>query len=67
VTEGEPPAKDNPLWDLPNVILSPHVSGGGSGEASYQRQAGLFMENLQRFIAGEALLSVVEVPDSCAF
>lgn len=67
VTEGEPPAKDNPLWDLPNVILSPHVSGGGSGEASYQRQAGLFMENLQRFIAGVALLSVVEVPDSCAF
>ena len=67
VTEGEPPSKDNPLWDLPNVILSPHVSGGGSGEASYQRQAGLFAENLRRFVGAEALLNVVEVPDECAF
>ena len=67
VTEGEPPAKDNPLWDLPNVILSPHVSGGGSGEAAYQRQAGLFVENLHRFMAGEALLSLVEVPPGSAF
>jgi len=60
VTEGEPPTKDNPLWDLPSVILSPHVSGGGSGEGAYQRQADLFRENLRRFRAGEALINPVD-------
>jgi phosphoglycerate dehydrogenase-like enzyme len=67
VTEGEPPARDNPLWDLPNVILSPHVSGGGSGEAAYQRQAGLFVENLRRFEAGETLLNPVDLPPGATF
>jgi D-2-hydroxyacid dehydrogenase (NADP+) len=67
VTEGEPPSRDNPLWDLPNVILSPHVSGGGSGEAAYHRQAGLFAENLRRFMAGDPLLSAVELPPGSTF
>jgi D-2-hydroxyacid dehydrogenase (NADP+) len=60
VTEGEPPSPSNPLWDMPTVILSPHVSGGGSGEGSYRRQKELFAENLRRFRAGEPLLNAVE-------
>lgn len=59
VVDGEPPARDNPLFDIPTVILSPHVSGGGSGENAYQRQRALFAENLRRFNAGEALLNPV--------
>ena len=64
VTEGEPPTKDNPLWDLPSVILSPHVSGGGSGEGAYQRQAELFRENLRRYMAGEVLINAVDLAES---
>jgi phosphoglycerate dehydrogenase-like enzyme len=56
VTEIEPLAPASPLWDLPNVIISPHVAGGGSD--GYQQQKDLFGRNLLRFSAGEPLLNV---------
>jgi phosphoglycerate dehydrogenase-like enzyme len=56
VTEVEPLAPTSPLWDLPNVIISPHVAGGGS--SGYPQQKALFAENLLRFAAGEPLLNV---------
>jgi phosphoglycerate dehydrogenase-like enzyme len=63
VTDPEPPAPDNPLFDLPNVILSPHCAGGGSPRGTSRRQAALFSENLRRFRAGERLLNLVD-PDA---
>lgn len=55
----EPLPSDNPLWTLPNVILSPHVSGF---TPEYDARAmALFAENLRRYVAGEALLNVVEL------
>ncbi len=63
VTEPEPPAPDNPLFDMPNVILSPHCAGGGSPAGTARRQAALFGENLRRFRAGEPLLNLVD-PDA---
>jgi phosphoglycerate dehydrogenase-like enzyme len=56
VTEVEPLAPTSPLWDLPNVIISPHIAGGGS--SGYPQQKALFAENLLRFTAGEPLLNV---------
>jgi phosphoglycerate dehydrogenase-like enzyme len=56
VTEIEPLAAASPLWDLPNVIISPHVAGGGS--SGYPQQKDLFGKNLLRFSAGEPLLNV---------
>ena len=56
VTEVEPLAPGSPLWDLPNVIISPHVAGGGS--SGYPQQKVLFGQNLLRFAAGEPLLNV---------
>jgi len=56
VAEVEPLAPSSPLWDLPNVIISPHVAGGGS--SGYPQQKALFGENLLRFAAGEPLLNV---------
>jgi phosphoglycerate dehydrogenase-like enzyme len=67
VTEVEPPTAINPLWDMPSVILSPHVSGGGSGEAAYQRQADVFRENLRRFLAKEPLLNAVDVAEANSY
>jgi phosphoglycerate dehydrogenase-like enzyme len=56
VTEVEPLPATSPLWNLPNVIISPHVAGGGS--SGYPQQKALFGKNLLRFAAGEPLLNV---------
>ena len=58
VFEREPLAPDSPLWDLPNVLVTPHVSGF---RADYWEAAvALFEENLRRDEAGEPLLNVVD-------
>ena len=57
VTEPEPLPPQSPLWNMHNVIITPHVSTvGGENE----RHRVLVMENLRRYIAGDALLNVVD-------
>jgi D-2-hydroxyacid dehydrogenase (NADP+) len=58
VTVPEPLPPDSPLWDLDNVILSPHVSGGM--EDYMLRATKLFCENLRRHAAGRPLVNVVK-------
>ncbi len=54
----EPLPADNRLWELPNVIFSPHVSGG---REDYDMQATMvFCENLRRYLHGKKLLNVVD-------
>ncbi len=51
VTEVEPLPADSPLWDLPNVIITPHAS---AATASNQRRATeFFVEEFARFVRGE--------------
>ncbi len=59
VTDPEPLPKDNPLWQLPNVIITPHVSAAGAD--SPQRTMVIAVENLRRYVAGEPLLNVVDM------
>ncbi len=57
-TDPKPLPPENPLWDLDNVLITPHVSGNRN--AAYMRRAqDLFIENLKRYLAGEPLLNVV--------
>ncbi|HSD74640.1 MAG TPA: D-2-hydroxyacid dehydrogenase [Steroidobacteraceae bacterium] len=59
VTDPEPLPADHPLWRMPNVIITPHVSTDsdfGSG-----RHWQIARENLRRYVAGEPMLSVVDV------
>jgi phosphoglycerate dehydrogenase-like enzyme len=51
----EPLPASSPLWEFPNVILSPHVAGT-SGQY-LTRAADLFAENLRRYMANEPLLN----------
>ncbi len=54
----EPLPADSPLWDVPNLIISPHMSGDHTG---WQRDiVDLFTRNLDRFQRGEPLLNVVD-------
>jgi phosphoglycerate dehydrogenase-like enzyme len=58
VTEPEPLPTGHPLWQLPNVIITPHSSG--HSPHSGRRMFDLLKENLRRFAAGEPLLNVVD-------
>lgn len=60
VNEVEPLPPDSPLWDMPNVLLSPHVAGGGS--TGYFMHKKLFEQNLARLKAGEPLINECKVP-----
>ncbi len=54
----EPLPADSELWDLPNVLISPHISGGTP--IYNQRATDIFIANLRRFLAGEQLVNVVD-------
>jgi len=54
----EPPSSKSELYDLDNLVLTPHVSGGS--KEAFERSLELFRENLRRYISGESLLNVVD-------
>jgi len=58
VFEREPLPVDSPLWELPGVIVSPHMSGDILGWRDALEA--LFVDNLARYRAGESLRNVVD-------
>jgi phosphoglycerate dehydrogenase-like enzyme len=60
VNEVEPLPPESPLWDMPNVVLSPHIAGGGS--TGYAMHRKLFEQNLRRLGTGEPLINECKVP-----
>ncbi len=54
----EPLPTDSRLWELPNVFLSHHISGGT--EDYIMRATEVFSENLRRYLNGKKLLNVVD-------
>ncbi len=59
VTDPEPLPESHPLWSMPRVIITPHISARTEG--SSERRWLLVRENLRRYVAGEPLLSVVDI------
>jgi phosphoglycerate dehydrogenase-like enzyme len=57
VTDPEPLPADNPLWTMPNFLLTPHVAGSVRG--LLPRAYGLVGDQLRRFAAGQPLLNEV--------
>jgi phosphoglycerate dehydrogenase-like enzyme len=55
----EPLSGDSPLYGTPNLILTPHTSW--SSDQVVERSVRLFVENLQRFAAGQPLENVVDL------
>jgi phosphoglycerate dehydrogenase-like enzyme len=58
VFEKEPLPAESPIWDIENVILTPHMSGANRGYLD--KACALFADNLRRFVAGQPLLNVVD-------
>jgi phosphoglycerate dehydrogenase-like enzyme len=58
VTNPEPLPKESPLWEMDNVIITPHHAG--QSPKAPRRVFELFCENLKRFVAGEPLINVVD-------
>ena len=52
-----PMPPEHPLWQLPNVIMTPHISGSSGGPHFLARMYAIFLENLLRFQAGDALFN----------
>ncbi|MDY6945629.1 MAG: D-2-hydroxyacid dehydrogenase [Pseudomonadota bacterium] len=59
VTDPEPLPADHPLWKAPNVIITPHVASDSDLGSDAQMQ--VVRENLRRYVAGDRMLSVVDV------
>ncbi len=59
VTDPEPLPADSPLWQMQNVILTPHVSANSDVDDGVR--FAIAAENLRRYVAGDKLLSVVDV------
>jgi len=54
----EPLAADSPLWDVPNLLITPHTAA--LSEKLWERHYALFSENLRRHLAGQPLLAAVD-------
>ena len=59
VFEKEPLAATSPLWQLRNVLITPHVSGV-SPRWYWERQLDLFLDNWARFAEGRPMRNVVD-------
>ncbi|MDX2415974.1 MAG: D-2-hydroxyacid dehydrogenase [Xanthomonadales bacterium] len=59
VTDPEPLPEGHPLWTMPRVIITPHTAG--RSDKGRDRLYLMVKENLRRYLAGEPMLSVVDI------
>ena len=59
VQDPEPVPPGHPLWSAPNLLITPHVSS--FNDAGRETLWIIFRENLRRYVAGEKMLSVVDI------
>lgn len=60
VTDPEPLPAEHPLWNAPNTIITPHVSGGWNEPGNFKRVFEIICTNLFRYFNGEPLINVVD-------
>jgi phosphoglycerate dehydrogenase-like enzyme len=61
VTDPEPLPPDHPLWDTPNVLITPHFTVALPGKTD--RSVDVIIENLRRYRAGEPMLNRITSED----
>jgi phosphoglycerate dehydrogenase-like enzyme len=58
VTEKEPLPADSPLWDAPNLIITPHRAGASQHRPRMVFE--FFMQNLERYLRGEQPRNLID-------
>ena len=61
VTDPEPLPPEHPLWDMPQVFITPHVSGGYHLSITLDNVVDICAENLHRYLSGKELRHLVRV------
>ena len=54
----EPLVADSPLWEVPNLLITPHTAA--LTDKLWERHYALFSENLRRYLVGQTLLALVD-------
>lgn len=54
----EPLPAESPLWDMPNVIISPHSAS--TADTENQKITNIFVDNLRRFLSGQPMINVLD-------
>ncbi len=57
VTHPEPPPKDSPLYNLENIVMTPHIAGSHGGET--RRMGNFMVQEFDRYLRGEALVGQI--------
>ena len=63
VMRHEPLEKDDPLWQAPNLILTPHCAGNMTVRATRENCAAMFLEDLENYASGRELKRRVSLRD----
>lgn len=58
VTDPEPLPEDSPLWDMPNVLITPHRANASPTTNRFRFR--FYYENMRRYLNGEEMLNVVK-------
>ncbi len=53
VTDPEPLPEDHPLWDMPRMVITPHISGQFHLQETFERIVKIAGRNLEKFLAGQ--------------
>ena len=61
VTDPEPLPKDHRLWDIPNALITPHVSGGYHVKEAHDRIVRIAITNLKHLVNGEPFENLVDM------
>jgi phosphoglycerate dehydrogenase-like enzyme len=61
VTDPEPPAPDDPIWDTPNLLITPHFTPAVPDKVD--RSLDVITENLRRYRAGQPMLNRITEED----
>ena len=67
VTDPEPLQTQHKLWNVENVIITPHVAGDFHHPATLYRIVDIVAGNLQRYLEGEQLMNIVDTTTGCKF
>nr|WP_319488464.1 D-2-hydroxyacid dehydrogenase [uncultured Caproiciproducens sp.] len=60
VTDPEPLPENHRIWDIPNVVITPHISGLYHLQETFERVVRIAAENLRHYANGEPLNNVVD-------